>query len=170
MDRTNQINQAYPAGEVNLIDYWRVIWKGKIFIILIVIICSFATTFVSLRMPNIYQAKAVITPVQARTAPGLPSLAQQLGGIAGISLPSPPLSSEIVSLLKSNILREKIIYKYNLLPVLFSEQWDEEKKAWKKEKKSILNPSSVVLYFPASFTSPVRVTKFSLRHSAIRFT
>ncbi|MCX5909750.1 MAG: Wzz/FepE/Etk N-terminal domain-containing protein [Deltaproteobacteria bacterium] len=80
--------EAYPAGEVNLIDYWRVIWKGKIFIILIVIISSFATAFVSLRMRNIYQAKAVITSILSQTGAGL---AQQLGGLAGISL-FPPLS------------------------------------------------------------------------------
>lgn len=124
--------------EINLLDYWRVIWGGKILLLLIVIVSSFTTAFVSLRMPNIYQATATITIVN-QGAGGLPSLTQQLGGLAGISLPNPPLSSEIISLLKSNILREKIIEKYNLLTILFSEQWDEEKKTWKKGERSILN-------------------------------
>ncbi|MBU1209570.1 MAG: hypothetical protein KKH04_22065 [Proteobacteria bacterium] len=125
--------------EINLLDYWRVIWGGKILLLLIVIVSSFTTAFVSLRMPNIYQATATITPIVNQGAGGLPSLTQQLGGLAGISLPNPPLSSEIISLLKSNILREKIIEKYNLLTILFFEQWDEEKKTWKKGKRSILN-------------------------------
>jgi capsular polysaccharide biosynthesis protein len=43
-------------------------------------------------------------------------------------------------LLKSNILRERIIKEYNLLPVLFSKQWDEEKKTWKKGGGFSLNP------------------------------
>lgn len=125
--------------EINLLDYWRVIWGGKILLLLIVIVSSFTTAFVSLRMPNIYQATATITPIVNQGAGGLPSLTQQLGGLAGISFPNPPLSSEIINLLKSNILREKIIEKYNLLTILFSEQWDEEKKTWKKGKRNKLN-------------------------------
>jgi hypothetical protein len=43
-----------------------------------------------------------------------------------------------VTLLKSNILREKIITQYNLLPVLFSDQWDDNTKNW--EKRAWYNP------------------------------
>jgi len=136
-DASNAMNP--DPEEINLLDYWRVIWGGKILLLLIVIVSSFATALISLFQPNIYRATAVIVPIVSPAGGGFPSLTQQLGGLAGISLPAPPLSSEIVNLLKSNILQEKIIEKYNLLTILFSEQWDEEKKAWKKGKKSILN-------------------------------
>ena len=74
-------------------------------------------------MTNIYQAKAVIMPVTAKDSgagsSGLTVLAQQFGGLPGISMPGSASASEIVSLLKSNILRERIIRQYNLMPVLF---------------------------------------------------
>ena len=125
----NAANEMNPdPEEINLLDYWRVIWGGKIFLLLIVIVSSFTTAVVSLLMPNIYQATAIITPVVTQGVGGLPPRAQQLGNLLGMSLPTSPLSLEIISLLNSNILREKIIEKYNLLPVLFYQQWDEEKR------------------------------------------
>ena len=60
------------------------------------------------------------------------AMAQQFGGIVGISLPSSASSSEIINLLNSNVLRERVTRKYSLLPVLFPDQWDEDKKAWKR--------------------------------------
>jgi len=125
----NAANEMNPdPEEINLLDYWRVIWGGKIFLLLIVIVSSFTTAVVSLLMPNIYQATAIITPVVTQGVGGLPPRTQQLGNLLGMSLPTSPLSLEIISLLNSNILREKIIEKYNLLPVLFYQQWDEEKR------------------------------------------
>jgi uncharacterized protein involved in exopolysaccharide biosynthesis len=143
---TNAANEMNPdPDEINLLDYWRVIWGGKILLLLIVIVSSFLTAVVSLRTPNIYQATATITPIVNQGTGGLPSLTQQLGGLAGISIANPPLSSEIISLLKSNILREKIIEKYNLLPVLFYKRWDEEKRSWKKTEKGITFPIQKII-------------------------
>jgi hypothetical protein len=65
----------------------------------------------------------------------LSALAQQfggMGGLAGLALPGGTTASEIVALLESNILREKVIERYNLMPVLFYEEWDAEKKDWKR--------------------------------------
>jgi uncharacterized protein involved in exopolysaccharide biosynthesis len=90
-------------------------------------------------MPNIYQAKAVITTASERD--NSPSAALQmlgasgLGGmadIAGISLPGGQKLTMLESYLRSNIVREKAIVKHNLLPVLFSRRWDAEKKEWKQ--------------------------------------
>mgnify|MGYP001582039364 CR=1 FL=1 len=134
--------------EINLLDYWRVIWKRKVMITLVVVIIVLATTTLSIFMTNIYQSTAIITPISSKEGSGgslSSALAQQFGGLPGISLPGSSSASEIVNLLKSNILREKIIDRYNLLPVLFYEKWDDEKKDWKKEGKSFsLNPSVLV--------------------------
>ena len=122
--------------ETNFLDYWEVIWKRRKMIGGIVIVAVFATVIISLFMKNIYQAKAVIMPVTARdtggSGAGLTALAQQFGGLPGISIPGPTSASEIVSLLKSNILRERIIQRYNLLPVLFYKRWDTQQRSWKK--------------------------------------
>jgi uncharacterized protein involved in exopolysaccharide biosynthesis len=91
-------------------------------------------------MDNIYESTAVITPQSdlKDKAGGLASMASQLGGlagiagIAGISLPGTTSVYELESLLDSNTVREKVIVKNNLLPVLFDDDWDEVKNEWKE--------------------------------------
>src|SRR3989338_1051034 len=106
--------------EINLLDYWRVIWKRKVLIILLVFVTALITAVYSLSLINIYQASVIITPISSKDSGGgggLSALAQQFGGLPGISLPGSSSASEIVNLLKSNILREKVIDEFNhLLP------------------------------------------------------
>lgn len=135
--------------EIDLIELARTIWKGKKLIVGIVVFFTLAIAAASLFMTNIYTSKAVLKPVSQKDgASRLSSLASQFGGLAGlagIAMPGTASSTEVVNLLKSNILKKKIIEKYALLPVLFPEQWDEEKKQWKKDNGSFsLNPLAFV--------------------------
>lgn len=131
--------------EINLLELWQVVWKRRKLIAYIVIACVVATVIVSLCMRNIYESSAVITPVETKSGGGSGGMAAALaamggGGLGGlIGLPESASSSEIMLLLNSNILREKIIKEHNLLPVLFADQWNEEKKTWKRGVFS-LNP------------------------------
>jgi uncharacterized protein involved in exopolysaccharide biosynthesis len=133
--------QELPPGymeedEINLLDYWRVIWKRRKMIIRLAVVIPVLTAIISLFMTNIYQAKTIIAPISPKEGAtgGLTSmLAQQFGGLPGMILPGAASASEIVNLLNSNVLREKIITRYNLLPVLFPDDWDAEKNRWKKE-------------------------------------
>jgi uncharacterized protein involved in exopolysaccharide biosynthesis len=136
---TNTQPSHYPEidEEINLLDYWRVIHKRWRLIVAIVIGVVLATGGISLVMTKIYRATAVITPVDRQDNEGgrLSLMAQQLGALPRISTASSASASEIVSLLNSNILREKVIEKYDLLPVLFNNEWDEEKKGWRTKDK-----------------------------------
>ncbi len=124
--------------EINFLDYWIVIWNGRRAILLLVFIIVTGTTVYSLFMPNVYQATAVISPVQPKGA--RESISSAMMQDLGFGLtPGGSSSAEIVSFLESNILREKMIEHYRLLPVLFPEQWDEERKAWKTPKPSLIN-------------------------------
>lgn len=135
----------YDEEEISLLDYWRVIWKRKIFITLLVFFTVLATAVSAIRQIDIYRATAVITPIgpEGSGSGSLSILSQQFGGIPGISLPASASTTEIVNLLNSNMLREKMVDKYNLLSVLFYESWDEEKGEWKKGEEGgfSLNPS-----------------------------
>ena len=131
--------QMTQDDEINLLEYWGVIRKRWKFIISLMLIVAFAVAVRSLFMDNIYQASAVIAPVESKDrAGGMSSLAAQFGGlagIAGISMPGSASLNEIKSLLNSKVLKEKVIEQNNLLPVLFPDAWDEEKGAWKKPGK-----------------------------------
>ena len=128
--------QKYEEDEINLLDYWRVLRKRQKLIIRVVIAAVLAVVVISLLMTNIYQAKAVITPITSKESStgtsALSALALQFGALPGITLPGGSSASEIVNLLKSNILREKLIQRYQLLPVLFYTQWDADKGDWKR--------------------------------------
>ena len=132
-------HQGYShEDEINLLDYWRVLRKRQKLIIRVVVAAVLVTVVISLLMTNIYQAKAVITPITSKesgTGAGvgaLSALALQFGALPGIMLPGGSSAAEIVNLLKSNILREKVLERNQLLPVLFYKEWDAEKKDWKR--------------------------------------
>ena len=133
--------------EIDLLELARTIWKGKKLIIWIVAVCTLATIILSLVMTNIYTAQAVIKPVLPdRATSRFSPLASQLGGLAGmagIGMPTPSSSVEIANLLKSNVLKKEMIEHYQLLPILFSKQWDADNKTWKKPGVS-LNPLALL--------------------------
>ncbi|MBN1381630.1 MAG: hypothetical protein JXA41_08145 [Deltaproteobacteria bacterium] len=143
----------YPEeDEIDLLELWQVIVKRKKMIIIMVVAAVFLTAFLSLFMTNIYQSKTMIIPITPRDAGRggtMSMLAEQFGGLAamGISTPGAASASEIVNLLKSNILREKIITKYHLLPVLFYDQYNWETKKWKIEEEGpsfSINPFKLI--------------------------
>ncbi len=144
----DDIKGIFPEDEEErtLLDYWRVLIKRKWLIIILVFVSVFATAIISLLETNIYQSRAVIAPVSdsGGKARRLAALASRFTGMPRITLPGTASSSEIIALLNSNILREKIIRKYNLLPVLFYDQWDEEKKEWKKDDSFDFNPFRLI--------------------------
>lgn len=147
-DPVDQGQRYVEEDQPNLLDYWRIIQKHKKLISRIVIVTVAVTAVISLFMTNIYQAKALITPVTTKetSGSGLTALAQQFGALPsmmGLSLPGATSSAELVNLLKSNIVREKMIQKNNLLPILFYKQWDTKKKDWKRGGIS-LNPMVLV--------------------------
>ena len=151
---TEEIKQSEPTNivyenedEIDLLELAKTIWKSKKLIIWMVVIFTVATAVVSLFMTNIYTAQAILKPVDSTSLTGgkLSALASQFGGLAGlagIAMPGATSSTEIVNLLKSNVLRKNIIERYNLLPVLFPDDWDEEKKTWKKP--SWFNPLPLI--------------------------
>lgn len=123
--------------EVMLSIYLKLIWKHRKLVVAITLIGVLASAAYSFIAPPVYRSQAVITPKDKDGGQGsLTALAMQMGGMTGLPIASGPITTtEIMALLKSNVLREKIIRQYNLLPVLFSDRWDG--KAWKKNASGI---------------------------------
>ena len=62
-------------------------------------------------------------------------------------MPASASASEIINLMKSNILRERMIEQHNLLPIMFYQQWDAKRQAWKKSDGGFsfsLNPLAYI--------------------------
>lgn len=148
-----ELSSATPEDdEINLIDLWLIIWKRRMMIAIIVFLSVMLTIAASLSMTDIYQSKAVIAPVAPQGGSGGSAsafasvLSQQLGGLPGLMMPGSSSAQEIVSLLKSGILREKVVTTYDLIPVLFDDQWDPQKKDWIKERSWLDIPKKLPKY------------------------
>lgn len=116
MSDENMENQEKYNDEINLLDYFNVLKKRKKLILIIVAVSVVIVVIYSLLATKIYEAKAVImSATQQREQGSMSTIAMQFG----ISTPSTSNVSEVVSLLNSNILMEKVIKRYNLLPVFF---------------------------------------------------
>jgi uncharacterized protein involved in exopolysaccharide biosynthesis len=144
-----------PEDEINLLDYFIVLFKHKWLIVGMVFLAGLAAVFFgmvflaglaavffSLSMINIYRSEATIIPRQEEKSATPPSIAilRGLGGmaeeLAGLGSGGSLDKFEVV--LKSRYLSQRIVDKYKLMPRLFEKDWDAEKKAW------LINPAPTV--------------------------
>lgn len=122
-----------PRQGSDSLEYLRIIWRNKLFILGAVTVSVMVIALHSMTIKDVYRAHAVIMPAQAREGGQMSTLlAQQLGGLASFAQGGANSESELLNLLKSNVLREKMIEKHKLMPVLFPEKWDKAKKSWKQ--------------------------------------
>ncbi|MBI5198065.1 MAG: hypothetical protein HZA19_05585, partial [Nitrospirae bacterium] len=124
-------NLNHTEDEINLLDYWRVIWRGKWIIILLCLVSVSATAWYSFNLPKIYQAKTTIIPTDAGGGGLAAALsAMPFAGALGGALPTTP-SDKIIAILESQTIAEKVIRRLDLMPVIFEKDWDPVKKDWK---------------------------------------
>lgn len=112
------------------------LWKGKWLIIAVTVLATGAAAMAAFLLPKGYTAVAVVMPAQSQQGAygSLGALASRYGGlasIAGISLPSDSSASEAIATLQSDGLTIAFIRDNNLLPILFSGNWDAVEGRWK---------------------------------------
>jgi len=124
--------------EIDLLEYWRVIWGKRKLIIGVVLAAALLAAGISLMMPNIYRAEVVLAPVtdEGSKSGGLSSALGGLGGLAsmaGISLGGGGSVEENLAVLKSREFLWQFIKDQKLMPILFEDAWDADKKSWKED-------------------------------------
>lgn len=127
------------ADELDLGRYFAILRSRALLIFVLAITGLILAFAASLLLEDRFQAKAVISPVKEGGGgpAGLSVLVQQLDSVPGMSLSSSSSAPEILALLNSNMLRKKVIEQYDLLPVVFSERWDREKKNWAGQEPTL---------------------------------
>lgn len=151
MTENNQIvgdkNKAEPSerhpgelydDEINLLDLFMVLVRRKRLIISIVFLIGVAAVAISLLMTNIYRSEATIIPREEEKTPSS-VLSSALGGlgsmVAGeLGLGGAGSLEKLEVVLRSRRLAQRTIEKYDLMPVLFPDAWDESTKKWKTKK------------------------------------
>lgn len=139
-----RVTAADMDDEIDLAELFSVLARRKWFIFLFSFAAMLFAALIALQLPNQYQAKVLMVPVNTGSSSGLSGLASKYGGLAsmaGIDLPSSQgdLSQQAISVLKSRKFINDFIISNKLKPVLFQESWDQEHQAWKEKKPGLID-------------------------------
>ncbi len=124
------------GDEIDLLGYWWVVWAQRKFILSITFAAALLAAGVSLLMPNIYRAEALLAPVKTEDNKG-GGLASTLGGLAsmaGISIASGGSVEENLAVLKSREFLWKFINEKKLMQTLFEDDWNADKGSWEESE------------------------------------
>lgn len=124
--------------EIELLDLFMVLVKRKRLIISFVFLAGVAAVVISLLMTNVYRSDATIIPREEEKTPSS-VLSSALGGLGSVvagelGLGGAGSLEKLEVVLRSRRLTERVIEKYDLMPVLFSDEWDEKTKKWNTKK------------------------------------
>ena len=112
----------------------RAIWISRLWVIGITVSIALLSIIFSLLTPVVYRASSTITAADgvSGSTGGLGALASQFGidQLADVALPNSSLN-EAITVLQSRALTEHFFKKYNVLPQLYYDRWDAEKKQWR---------------------------------------
>lgn len=132
---------------INLLDYWRVIWKHKWLIGIICSVSVLLSLVMSLLSPKIYESTAtILLPKEGGTgllsALGASGLVQQM---AGISIPSLTPNRDIfVSVLKSRTIAQRMVEQLKLKDYYKSPQLENTIDSLKSATKISVSKEGVI--------------------------
>ena len=118
---------------VDLVDLWGPVLRHKWLIVAVTAGFAIAGIAYALVATPIYRSDVVLMPVTADKAGSALSRLGGLASMAGISLDVGGDSVRSVAMLRSRKFVEDFIRDKNLLPLLFSEEWDDAKKDWRTD-------------------------------------
>lgn len=125
---------------MGIFDFALLAWRRRWLIAGVTGIFLLLTIGLIFALPRTYRAEALLMPVERQEPAGaFSSLLGQVGGLAslaGFSLSGSDQRAEAIAVLGSRSLSEQFVRDNELLPILFSSAWDEEKQSWKDSEKA----------------------------------
>jgi uncharacterized protein involved in exopolysaccharide biosynthesis len=110
------------------------LWRAKWFILGTTLVCGAAAATVAFVLPKQYEAIVQLSPGTPDKGGSFASNSSDLGGLAalaGLSLGNDSAKSEAIAVLQSESLTETYLQKNNLLPIIYSKDWDARTNSWK---------------------------------------
>lgn len=126
---TNRGN--YDEG-ITLRRVLEILWSGKAVIIATTVLFAVGSVAYALLAKEIFRAEALLVPAEQQSAP---MIGGQLGGLAALAGVNMTEGSgvEALAVLKSRQFARDFIEQYNLMPVIFEDEWDAENERWLTE-------------------------------------
>lgn len=117
---------------IHLRQLWNTLWRGKWVIVVITAISAFGSVTYALVATEWYRAEVLLAPAESQATP---TLVGQLGGLAALAgvATEDRDTVEAIALLTSRDFLRSFIVDNDLMPVLFSEQWNIHTNAWRNE-------------------------------------
>jgi len=121
--------------EIDLLEYWRVIWKNRVLILVIALVVGALAVQRSLSIPNTFKAEILLVPTSYEGGNKMVGLPTGFGGfssLAGGNMAAGGNVEKNLAVLKSREFLWAFIKKEKMMPILFADNWDTEAKAWKE--------------------------------------
>jgi uncharacterized protein involved in exopolysaccharide biosynthesis len=130
--------EPFDDDEINLLDLLLVLLKRKRLIVGPVFFAGVIAIGVSLLMTNVYRSEATILPREEEKSTSS-VVSSALGGLGAtvaseLGLGGSGSLEKLEVVVRSRYLAQRVIEKYDLMPVLFPDKWDQETKKWKTKK------------------------------------
>jgi len=125
-----------PELEIDLAALWRVVVARRRLVAQVTAVFVVLSVVLAFVLPPVYRAQVLLMPLSQEPGIGASSLASQysdLAALAGISLTgnADAQTQRALATLKSRAFTESFMQEAGVLPALYPDQWDVEKKAWK---------------------------------------
>ena len=118
METNNNFNSLnLNEKEIDISEVFSTLWDGKWLVVGAITIFSLAAIIYSLSLPNIYQSKAILSPVGDSGGGGLNQVMKSYGGLAslaGVNLSSTDAGSNSVKALEK--LKTLSFFEKNIMP------------------------------------------------------
>tara|TARA_R110002096_G_scaffold6305_4_gene29267 strand:- start:29000 stop:30040 length:1041 start_codon:yes stop_codon:yes gene_type:complete len=124
-----------PAdSQDDLYRFWRFIWGFRRLIATFTLLAAIPSILYAVMAEPKYRSEIVVAPIQAADQQGgLEALASQFGGVAslvGLNFGGGAQKDQAIAVLKSRAFTEQFFQDYDIVPLLFSEDWDEVNGRW----------------------------------------
>ena len=88
----------------------------------------------SLALPNVFRGETTVAPAETNQQTSFPFPGMEgLASLAGFALPASEKLEEHLAVLRSRDFVWRFIREFDLMPVLFEEEWDAENERWEKD-------------------------------------
>jgi uncharacterized protein involved in exopolysaccharide biosynthesis len=132
----NDLRGSADGGEIGFHELLSDAWTARWATLSVTLVCMIAGIIAGLLIEKQYRAEILITVTDSPTgaSSGLGALASQYGALAslvGVSMSGKDSKAESIAVLQSRLITETYVRENDLLPVLYSDLWDEKSKRWK---------------------------------------
>jgi len=128
-NKTLKNQEICQEDEIDLFELFQIIWNNRFFIAKIVLGITILTAIISFILPKTYTSESVIVPVtKSSSGSGLSAIA----AMAGLPVGGDQATANVIAVLNSNTLRERVVKDLNLLDEILKDKKNEFKRPYQE--------------------------------------